>query len=102
MNELLRLVQEELQPVIDALQALGSDDTTVPVPSSIAIDAEHLSALRKRLLELLNLGDSGAIDLCDEYEDLFRCAYPAQWTKISDSVRDFDFESALTLIEQTT
>jgi CheY-like chemotaxis protein len=102
IDDLLRKVQEELQPVVDALQALGSEDTNVPVPPSIAIDAEHLSALRKRLTELLNRGDSVAIDLCNEHEDQFRSAYPAQWTKILDSVRGFDFESALALIQPTT
>ncbi len=101
IDDLLCKVLEELHPVIDALQALGGEDTSVSVKSSTTVDEEKLSTLRARLLELLNLGDSRAIDLCDLHEDLFRSAYPAQWTKISDSVHGFDFEAALVLVKES-
>ena len=102
IDDLLHMVLEELQPVVDALQALGSTDTGASVQSPTAVNEEKLSTLRARLLELLDFGDSRAIDLCDLHTDLFRAAYPARWAKISDSVHGFDFESALVLIKEST
>ena len=102
INDLLRRVLEELQPVMEGLHALDGQDTSVTVPSPVAVDAEKLATLRARLLELLDLGDARALEVCEEHEDLFRAAYPEQWKKISNSVQDFDFDSAMALIQQTT
>ena len=87
---------------MEGLQALDGQDTSVPVPAPVAVDAEKLATLRARLLELLDLGDARALEVCEEHEDLFRAAYPEQWKKISNSVQDFDFDSAVALIQQTT
>jgi len=54
------------------------------------------------MLEMLELGDSGAVDLCEKQDDLFRAAYPAHWKKISESIRGFDFELALELFKENT
>ena len=101
IDELLRRVLVELQPVMDGLQALGGEDTGAPAPAPVAVDADKLATLRARLLALLDLGDARAIDLCEAHEDLFRAAYPAQWKKISTSVQDFDFDVALALLQKT-
>jgi PAS domain S-box-containing protein len=101
IDELLRRVLEELQPVMAGLQALRDADTSDPAAAPAVVDAEQLASLRARLLELLDLGDARAIDLCQEHQELFRVAYPAQWTKISKSVQDFDFDAALALLRQS-
>jgi hypothetical protein len=51
-------------------------------------------------MQLLDQGDSDAIDLCEQNEDLLRTAYPNQWRKISDRVNSFDFEAALVLLQE--
>jgi two-component system sensor histidine kinase/response regulator len=101
IDALLGQVLAELQPVLDALRTLADNNTNdAPLPPT-SVDAATLAPLRAQLLELLELGDSGAIDLCDEHENLLRSAYPAQWKKIADNIRGFDFETALTLLHQT-
>ena len=102
IDDLLRLVLEELQPVLAALQAFGSAEPGVTLPPPVAIDAGKLSGVRASLMELLDLGDARAIDLFDAHEDLFRGAYPAQWKTLASSVHGFDFESALALIQQSS
>jgi HPt (histidine-containing phosphotransfer) domain-containing protein len=99
IDELLRQVLAELQPVMAGLQALGDEDTRTATPAPVAVDAEQLASLRTRLLELLDLGDARAIDLCEEHQALFRAAYPAQWPQISASVQNFDFDTALALLQ---
>jgi CheY-like chemotaxis protein len=101
IDELLRRVLGELEPVMAGLQALGGEDASAVVPEAVAVDAEQLATLRARLLELLDLGDARAIELCQEHQELFRAAYPAQWTQISTHVQDFDFDVALALLQQT-
>jgi PAS domain S-box-containing protein len=101
IDELLRQVLAALQPVMAGLQALGDEDTRTATPAPVAVDAEQLASLRTRLLELLDLGDARAIDLCEEHQALFRAAYPAQWPQISASVQNFDFDTALALLQQT-
>ena len=102
IDELFSRVLEELQPVMAGLQALGDDDSSGPATATVAVDAEQLATLRARLMELLDLGDARAIDLCQEHQALFLAAYPARWKQISTHVQDFDFDVALSLIQQTT
>ena len=102
IDALLGQVLAELQPVLDALQSLEGEDIHAVASPPVSVDAAKLAPLRAQLLELLELGDSGTIDLCDQHEALFNAAYPAQWKKISDHIRGFDFESALALLLQTT
>ncbi|MCF8160108.1 MAG: response regulator [Polaromonas sp.] len=101
IDELLRRVLEEMQPVMAGLQALRDADTSAPAPAPAVVDAEQLATLRARLLGLLDLGDARAIDLCQEHQDLFRVAYPDQWKQISTRVQDFDFDAALALLQQS-
>ena len=74
-----------------------------PAPNATAPSAENLrkvDGVRARLLELLDQGDSAAIDLCDEHADLLQAAYPGQWAQIAKLVQNFDFESALLLMQK--
>ena len=98
IDDLLRKVLLELQPVMEGLQALGSESANVPSHQPAAVDSEKLTQLRARLMELLDRGDSGVIDLCEQNADMLRAAYPGNWTKISDNVSRFDFEAALVLV----
>jgi len=95
IDKLLHQVLSALQPVLQALQALPGEtaNTTSQPPNSV--DTEKLLAVRTRLIELLEHGDSAAIDLCGQNEDLLSAAYPNRWKKIAASVNSFDFEAAL-------
>jgi signal transduction histidine kinase/DNA-binding response OmpR family regulator/HPt (histidine-containing phosphotransfer) domain-containing protein len=98
IEHLLRAVLTELAPVVQGLQGLTARTAADPVPSSAAIasaDAEKLASISGNLRELLQEGDSQAFDLCEKHEQLFRNAYPAQWSLILESLSGFDFEAAL-------
>ena len=102
IDELLGQVLAELQPVLNALQALEEDGMGAVAPPPVRVDAAIVADLRLKMLEMLELGDSGAVDLCEKQDDLFRAAYPAHWKKISESIRGFDFELALELFKENT
>jgi len=57
--------------------------------------------VRARLIELLERGDSEAMDLCEQHEELLSAAYPNRWKKIAGSVNRFDFEAALALVGES-
>ena len=96
IDDLLEQVMEELLPVLAGLKGLGSEE---PMPAPKAPDKELLASVRARLLELLGQGDSRAIRLCDEHQDLWSAAYPKQWKEMADSIHRFDFEAALLLLQ---
>ena len=100
LDALLQIVLQELDPVVNALRMLESEEA--PFLPSLAgpVDAGELSTLRARLLALLEEGDSDAIDFCDTHAAVLGSAYPAQWKKILDRVRDFEFEEALGLLQK--
>ena len=98
IDELLSAVLQELGPVMQGLQALAGEVEPAVRSDTPAADAQAWAALRQQLLELLDRGDAGAIDLCKHNVDLLRAVYPSQWKKISDSLASFDFETALLLI----
>ncbi|MDD2845899.1 MAG: response regulator, partial [Rhodoferax sp.] len=101
LDERLERVLQELRPVLDGLRALKSEEARPSHPSIDTIEPGKLSMLRAHLLQLLDDGDSSAIDFCDTHGDLFAAAYPAHWEKILDGVHGFDFEAALALMEGT-
>lgn len=101
IDERLRLVLDALKPVLQALQALPDEGTSPTAQPPNAVDAEKLSAVRMRLIELLQRGDAAVIDLCEQQEALLSAAYPTQWKKIIGSVNMFDFEAALALVYQS-
>ena len=111
IDALLQAVLAELMPVMASLKALGNEDSgpntsepSASEPNAPAPSAENLrklEAVRARLLELLDQGDSAAMDLCDEHADLLQAAYPGQWAKIAQLVQNFDFEAALTRLQES-
>ena len=98
IEHLLHAVLTELAPVLRGLQGLAARDAPRALPHTVAIlpeDTEKLTSLSGKLRLLLQEGDSQAFDLCAKHEQLFRNAYPAQWSLILESLRGFDFEAAL-------
>jgi CheY-like chemotaxis protein len=72
-----------------------------PVALAKAVDSDKLEPVRARLLELLDQGDASTVDYLEEHEALLRAAYPSQWRGISASVKNYDFDAARSLIQQT-
>ena len=97
IESLLHQALDALQPVVAALHGLLGDEAVASSPA-VAVDTGKLAALREQLAELLDRGDSAALDLCEQHADLWRAAYPEQWGQIFDHVNNFDFEAALALL----
>lgn len=101
VDAILQEVLNELAPVIDGLRALERGDADAVVPTSgPVLETEQVSALRLRLLDLMDMGDSRAIDLCLEHQDQLQLVYPTRWKKIMAHLQDMDFESALALFKE--
>ena len=103
IEPLLQQVLQALEPVVRGLQALGDEDpglsAAAPPAVALPINADQLSALRQRLVALLERGDASALDLCAQQAAPLAAAYPAHWPAIADSISHFDFEAALALRE---
>ena len=97
IESLLHQALDALQPVVAALHGLLGDEAVASSPA-VAVDTGKLAALREQLAELLDRGDSAALDLCEQHADLWRAAYPERWGQIFDHVNNFDFEAALALL----
>lgn len=94
----------ELATVMTGLQTLDADANEFPsvAPEMASMDADQRSLLSKRLEALLLDDDAEAGDVWDEHEHLFQAAYPVHWQRIAKSLRDFDFESALELLQEAS
>jgi signal transduction histidine kinase/CheY-like chemotaxis protein len=100
LQALLRETLAELAPVIDGLQAL--DVINHPGIAVMAeVDPVKLKALSLCLQALLRDDDAQAVYLWEEKEALFKSAYPTQWRRIAQSLSRFDFEDALSALEES-
>ncbi|WP_341678875.1 response regulator [Niveibacterium sp. SC-1] len=97
---LLGKVEAALGPVLAALQALGSSTVPSADAGGPAVDMSQLDELAEQLRTLLADSDMEAADLLERHAALFRAGYPAQWSQIRKGVSDFDFDSALTALDE--
>ena len=99
MEALLQETLVQLVPVIEALRVL--DTPSGPnLAASAVIDSDELKVLTVRLQDLLRDDDAQAVYLWEENEALFKAAYPSQWPVIATKLSDFDFEGALSELEE--
>ena len=73
---------------------VGMDRAPVPVDPIALHDA------CTKIAALLANDDSEACDLLDSHTDLLSAAFPARFRRIDDAVRRFDFETALTVLNE--
>jgi len=100
-DAILHEVLRELSPVLDGLRSLQSAHPDAVVePAQPAVQTEEVSALRLRLLDLLDAGDSRAIDMCREHQAELKPVYPTKWKNIMEQLNNMDFESALELFRE--
>jgi HPt (histidine-containing phosphotransfer) domain-containing protein len=95
VDAILQEVLRELAPVMDGLRAFDSGNSDdVAQASGPVVETEQVAALRQRLLDLMDLGDSRAIDLCQEHQAELKSVYPTKWNKIIEHLNKMDFEAA--------
>ena len=100
VESLLQATLSELRLVLIALQSLEPDE---PAQASLqpvdAVDNEKLLQVTDRLERLLLHGDSGAFEECEKNADLLQAALGSHWPPVLESLRNFDFELALELLQ---
>ncbi len=101
IEDQLQKVLGALHPVLRALQALPDEEVSANAQPPLIQDTQQLSAVRARLIALLERGDSAAMDLCEQEDALLSAAFPARWKAIAGSVNRFDFEAALALVMES-
>jgi two-component system sensor histidine kinase/response regulator len=86
-----------LEHLLTALEeALPSDSETQTLAQP---DWEQVRAVCARLDSLLAQSDADVADVMNENADLIRAAFPHHYGRINDAVQEFDFDMALTLLQ---
>jgi two-component system sensor histidine kinase/response regulator len=95
----LEIVQPQLTLIINSIKKAIPEDKKSASTSSF--DASKAKPLVDRLRELLENNDTEANDLLDKSEELFMQFFGKEmFSKISESLQNFDFESALSLVNE--
>ena len=95
----LEIVQPQLTLIIDSIKKALPEDKKLA--STSAFDASQVKPLADKLRELLENNDTEANDLLEKSEELFMQFFGKEmFSKISESLQNFDFESALSLVNE--
>jgi len=95
----LEIVQPQLTLIIDSIKKALPEDKKLA--STSAFDASQVKPLVDKLRELLENNDTEANDLLEKSEELFMQFFGKEmFSKISESLQNFDFESALSLVNE--
>jgi HPt (histidine-containing phosphotransfer) domain-containing protein len=100
VGSLLQATLSELQLVLIALQSLEPDEPAqASMQPVVAVDDEKLQQVTDSLQRLLLHGDSGVFEECEKNADLLQAALGSHWPPVLESLRNFDFELALELLQ---
>ena len=94
---LLGEVSRPLAALVDTLRGALPAEPVGAAP--IAVDEAQLKLLADRLAARLADSDSEAADLFEQHAELFRAAFGDHYREIEESIRNFDFEQALTALQ---
>jgi two-component system sensor histidine kinase/response regulator len=95
----LEIVQPQLTLIIDSIKKALPEDKKLASTSSF--DASQVKPLVDKLRELLENNDTEANDLLEKSEELFIQFFGEEiFSKISESLQNFDFESALSFVNE--
>jgi two-component system, sensor histidine kinase and response regulator len=95
----LEIVQPQLKLIIDSIKKALPEDKKIASTSSF--DASQVKPLVDKLRELLENNDTEANDLLEKSEELFIQFFGEEiFSKISESLQNFDFESALSFVNE--
>jgi two-component system sensor histidine kinase/response regulator len=100
IDALLDKVALELAPVLEGLAALLTPPVAAATPAAQPADPAQLRALLKELEALLIAGDSGSQDWVAAHSGHLQAACPQAHQAIADAVENFDFEAALSLLQE--
>ena len=102
VQALLERTLTALAPVIDGLRTLNAGHGTGSAAPAVdaAPDQAQRQALGLRLRALLLDDDAQALELWEDNEALFTAAYPNHWQPLATSLRRFDFDKALALLQE--
>jgi two-component system sensor histidine kinase/response regulator len=90
-----------LTDLIHALETALGAPATPSAGAAAGFDAGRFADVRARLLALLAEDDAEAGELLLEHAELLQAALPAQFHKIDQAIRAFDFQGAHALLSQT-
>jgi two-component system sensor histidine kinase/response regulator len=96
---LLERLKRLLETLILQLEWQLSEKAEVPVET---INLQQLKAVCNALEILLIDDDAEAVDLLAENTQLLNAAFPTHYHRLQDSIRLFDFESALATLRAAT
>ena len=100
VGSLLQATLSELRLVLIALQSLEPDEPAqASMQPVVAVDDEKLQQVTDSLQRLLLHGDSGVFEECEKNADLLQAALGSHWPPVLESLRNFDFELALELLQ---
>ena len=95
----LEIIQPQLTVIINSIKKALPEDKKLPFTSTF--DAAQVKPLVDKLRELLENNDTEANDLLEKSEELFMQYFGKEmFSKISESLQNFDFESALSLVNE--
>jgi two-component system sensor histidine kinase/response regulator len=95
----LDLIQPKLISIIDSIKKTLPEDKKLT--STTIFDDSQIKLLINKLSELLANDDTEANDLLEKSQDVFIQYFGKEmFSKISDALRNFDFESALNLANE--
>ena len=89
-------VEQLLQPLLQALTAALPVEPAEPAPASL--DERQWQLLRERLIALLQLSDTDAIELFESNRGLIRQALGPGFEPLAQALQQFDFSAALELL----
>jgi two-component system sensor histidine kinase/response regulator len=99
IEALRQAVLAELQPVLAGLREVGAGGTATAATSTV--DMAALRSGLARLKQLLEDSDAEAGDLAEQLaEHASGSPLAAELRKLADSVADFEFDAALTILDQ--
>jgi two-component system sensor histidine kinase/response regulator len=95
----LDLIQPKLISIIDSIKKTLPEDKKLT--STTTFDDSQIKPLINKLSELLANDDTEANDLLEKSQEVFIQYFGKEmFSKISDTLRNFDFESALNLVNE--
>ncbi len=89
---------EELQPLLGALQALPTFEV---VPAGEPVDPQELARVRQQLEQLLAEDDMASAELFEQHAGVLRTSLGAAYPALEQAMRAFDFEQALEILRRT-
>ena len=97
LEDCLRVLAGPLDALVAVLQSkLPAQAPRLP----IAVDPGRVAAVCAQLDSLLAYDDSSVVDILDENGDLLASAFPEHFHRIDDAVRNYDFETALAVLNE--